>query len=114
MAYRRLAAVIRNSDGSPARAIAAATEAYAHRDRLPEYERDLATGSYNDIVMNDPPRAIQAYRLALTIAPNDPVALTNLGHMLNEEREYTAAESPLTRAIAEQRCSVSCRITTCS
>ena len=101
MAYRKLAVVLGNSRGSRDRAITAATEAYVHRDRLPDHERDLATAFYYQSVDKNLPQAIIAYRAALEMQPSDPIALTDLGDVFLAQRRYADAESLLTR-VTEQ------------
>jgi serine/threonine-protein kinase len=44
MAWRKLAVILGNTGGSATRQVAAATQAFQHRDRLPAVERALATG----------------------------------------------------------------------
>jgi len=97
MAYRKLAVVIGNSRGSRDRAMAAATEAFVHRDRLPDHERDLAAAFYHQSVDKNLPQAIIAYRAALELQPSDPIALTDLGDVFLAQRQYADADSLLTR-----------------
>ena len=46
MAWRKLAVTLGNTGAPPSLQVAAATQAFQHRDRLPELERDLATAYY--------------------------------------------------------------------
>ena len=93
MAYRKIAAVLGNERGSTEQIAAAATKAYAHRDRLPELERDLATAYYYNVVAWNPGGVVTAYHAALDLDPNNDVALNNLGLELMRERQFAAAES---------------------
>jgi len=100
MAYRKLAAMLRNMN-EPASAVnAAASAAYRHSDRLPPIERDLAVGEYCNTVERDPRRAIEAYRGALAIDPDQDVALANLSGVLMEHGEWAPAESLAARLLA--------------
>jgi len=101
MAYRKLAAIIGNTGGRRSEMIAVTTKAYEHRDRLPEVERDLTTARYYQDVDIDDDKGIAAYRAALAINPNDGIALTNLGIILQRHRRLAEAESLYSRAIAE-------------
>jgi tetratricopeptide (TPR) repeat protein len=98
MAWRKLAVELGNLQISPSRQIAAATKAYANRNRLPSLERDLATGYYFGFVDYDQDKVIAAYRSALTTDPDNIVALNNLAVQLINRRQYAQAESLATRA----------------
>jgi eukaryotic-like serine/threonine-protein kinase len=98
MAYRKLAAILGNIGGSATRAIGASTRAYAHRDRLPELERDLAVAWYHSLVDYNPSKVIAAYRSALTIDPDNTIALNNLAGELSAARRWAEAETLATRA----------------
>jgi eukaryotic-like serine/threonine-protein kinase len=98
MAWRKLAVQLGNLQISPSRQVAAATNAYAHRDRLPSLERDLATGYYFSTVEYDQDKVIAAYRSALTTDPDNVVALNNLAIQLIIRRQYAQAESLTIRA----------------
>jgi len=99
MAWRKLSVVLSNSGGSGASAIDAATRAYAHRDRLPERERYQTTAFYYWKVENDRDKAIAAYRSVLGIDPEDLSGLVNLAGLLNEKRQYAAAETLAVQAV---------------
>ncbi len=99
MAHRKLAVILGNIGGSTARAIAAASRAFAHRDRLPELERQLAVAYYYSRVDFDPAKVIAAYRAVLAVDPDNPVAVNNLGLMLNRQRRWVEAESLLARGL---------------
>ena len=93
MAYRKLAVLLGNMGGNETGQVAAATRAYSHRDRLPELEADLTTGYYHQFVDYDPAKTIAAYRAALSINPDNTVALNNLAVTLVNGREWVEAES---------------------
>jgi tetratricopeptide (TPR) repeat protein len=97
MAYRKLAVIMGNL-GHEAERTAAATHAYAHRDRLPELESDLTIGYYHQFVDYDPPKVVAAYRAALSVDPDNLVALNNLAVALQQERHWPEAESLAVRA----------------
>jgi len=98
MAYRKLAVILGNVGGNEAGQVAAATRAYSHRDRLPELEADLTTAYYHQFVDYDPAKAIAAYRAALSINPDNTVALNNLSVALQHGRQWVEAESLAVRA----------------
>src|SRR5437899_4322254 len=100
MAYRTLAVVLSNSDGAQSRIVAAATQAFRHRDRLTPLERDLAEAYYYTRVEYDPTKVEVAYRAALEQDPENGVALNNLALHFNELRRFAEAESLTTRGIA--------------
>src|SRR5437764_2168074 len=99
MAYRKLAAVLSNSGGAPSRIIAAATQAFRHRDRLTPFERDLAEAYYYTRVDYDPPKTEAAYRGALEQQPENGVPLNNLSLLFNSLRRFAEAESLAVRGI---------------
>jgi tetratricopeptide (TPR) repeat protein len=99
MAWRKLSVALGNSGGSGASATDAATRAYTHRDRLPERERYQTTAFYFWKVENDRDKAVAAYRSVLGIDPEDLAALVNLAGILNDGRQYLAAESLAHRAL---------------
>jgi eukaryotic-like serine/threonine-protein kinase len=98
MAYRKLAVLYGNLGGHEADQVAAATRAYSHRDRLPELEGDLTAGYYHQFVDYDRDAGIAAYRAALSIDPDNMVALNNLAVELMRRRQYVEAESLALRA----------------
>ena len=98
MAYRKLAVQYGNLGGHEADQIAAATRAYAHRDRLPELESDLASGYYHQFVDYDADAVVASYRAALSVDPDNSVALNNLAVQLARRRQYAEAESLAIRA----------------
>jgi eukaryotic-like serine/threonine-protein kinase len=98
MAWRKLAVVLGNTESSPTRQAAAATQAYRHRDRLPALERGLAIAYYHDFVDSDPAKVTAAYRDVLRINPDNLIALNNLSISLMDQRRYVEAESLAGRA----------------
>jgi len=93
MAYRKLAVVLSNAGGAQSRIAAAATQAFRHRDRLTQFERDLADAYYYTRVEYDPAKTEAAYRAALEQQPENGVALNNLALLFNERRRFAEAES---------------------
>ncbi|MGE3525784.1 MAG: protein kinase, partial [Gemmatimonadales bacterium] len=100
MAWRKLAVVVGNSQGSLADEVEAATQAYRHRDRLPELERYQTIAYYYFSADYDPEKVVSAYRSILAIDPDETTALNNISILLNRDRRYAEAESLATRAIA--------------
>jgi tetratricopeptide (TPR) repeat protein len=92
MAYRKLGVLLTNTGNTSAGA-AAATRAFAHRDRLPELEANLATAYYYYHVDYDRPKVIAAYRAALSIDPDNTASLNNLSIALQDARQFAEAES---------------------
>ncbi len=105
MAWRKLAVLLGNTRTSASRQVAAATNAFRFRDRLPTLERDLTAGYYYYSVEYDPSKAMAAYRSVLASDPENLPALNNLAILLSEDRHYAEAESLLTRAMALGRSS---------
>ena len=99
MAYRKLAVTIDNAGLSPARSIAATRQAYAHRDRLPDIERELADAYYHTNADYDEPKVVSAYRSVLSLDPDNDVALNNLAIVYIKQRRFAEAESLATRAM---------------
>ncbi len=100
MAYRKLAAVFSNTGASFTQLVAASTRAFQLRDRLPPLERDLTTAWYYQNVEYDPARAIAAYRSVLDRDSTNSIAVTDLVLVLDQTRDYAAAESLAVRGIA--------------
>ncbi len=98
MAHRKLAVALSNLNRDPQRQLEAATRAYAHRDRLPEIERGLATGYYYGSVDLDRAKEGAAYRSVLARNPDNIVALNNLAINLFAGGRFAAAESLALRA----------------
>jgi eukaryotic-like serine/threonine-protein kinase len=103
MAWRKLAVLLGNANSSASRQVAAATNAFRFRDRLPALERDLTAGYYYTFVDHDQAKAMAAYRSVLASNPENLPALNNLAVLLSEGRHYAEAESLLTRAMAGGR-----------
>jgi eukaryotic-like serine/threonine-protein kinase len=98
MAHRKLAVALSNISRDPQRQVEAATRAFAHRDRLPEIERGLATGYYYGTVDIDRPREAAAYRSVLARDAENIVALNNLSINLSAAGRFAEAESLALRA----------------
>jgi eukaryotic-like serine/threonine-protein kinase len=98
MAWRQLAVLLGNTNASASRQVAAATQAYRHRDRLPAGEREHATAYYHQFVDVDPEKVIAAYRAVLATDSTDVVALNNLAIALIDQKRYAEAESLAVRA----------------
>ena len=104
MAWRKLGVVYTNQ-GDDESAKKPLTRAFQFRDRLPDRERYLATGSYYSSVGLDNEKAAAAWRAALAIDSMDVVATNNLAVALqskvtrSEPSSSTAVRSPpVTRA----------------
>jgi eukaryotic-like serine/threonine-protein kinase len=95
MAYRKLSIML-DSDSEKA---AAATQAFLHRDRLPEIERYLVTGRYYETADYDWEKAVSAYRSALERDPANAYGLDNLAFRLFLRRRYREAETLLVRVM---------------
>jgi tetratricopeptide (TPR) repeat protein len=100
MAHRKIAVILGNTGASTEEWVAAATRAFAHRDRLPELEREQASGYYYDVVDYDPGKAMAAYRRVLELDPDNGVARTNLGLDYMWQRQFGVAESLFARGLA--------------
>ncbi|HUL69761.1 MAG TPA: protein kinase [Gemmatimonadales bacterium] len=92
MAYRKLAVVYDNSGADRSLVIAATTKAYAHRDRLPEIERNQTVAYYFWDVDWRPDKIEAAYRAVLEVNPDEPTALNNLSLLLAQYRQWPEAE----------------------
>jgi tetratricopeptide (TPR) repeat protein/tRNA A-37 threonylcarbamoyl transferase component Bud32 len=99
MAWRKLAVAYSNSGSGQALVNDAATRAYAHRDRLPEMERDQTVAFYFWRVENDRDKAAEAYRAVLRLDPDNLNALVNLSNILTSQRQWAEAESLGIRAV---------------
>jgi eukaryotic-like serine/threonine-protein kinase len=100
MAYRKLGVILGNQGRQPARRIEASTRAYELRDRLTERERYLTIAQYHSGVTGDRDQAILAYRSLLSLSPEDPTALNNLGFQYSRQRDWARAEEHYRRAWA--------------
>jgi tetratricopeptide (TPR) repeat protein len=103
MAYRKLAVMFGNLGGNDAAQIAAATRAFDHRERLPELERQLATGYYYQFVHDDPAKAVASYRSALDVDRDNTIAMNNLSVALQNSRQWVEGESLAVRAMRLRR-----------
>jgi tetratricopeptide (TPR) repeat protein/tRNA A-37 threonylcarbamoyl transferase component Bud32 len=92
MAWRKLGVVLGNAQAPASQMTEAATQAYQHRDRLPDVERYLTIAYYHDVVDNDVDQEVAAYRSVLAINPDEVTALNNLSIALTRRREYPEAE----------------------
>jgi len=98
----RLAVMLYDARASDSAFAAAMTEAFRHRDRLPEIERYLAMGryyEYYDRADDDGRQAIAAYRAVLELDPDNVIALNDLSRVLTEGRRYQEAETLAVRAM---------------
>ncbi|HVP69872.1 MAG TPA: hypothetical protein VMS45_01030, partial [Gemmatimonadaceae bacterium] len=93
MAWRKLAVLMSNANGSMTKVVDASTRAYQHRDRLPELEKQAATAWYYDLVDHDSNKQIAAYRAMLAIDPDNTIPLNNLAMALYLRGQYPEAES---------------------
>lgn len=99
-AWRLLAVVYNNADGSSTNQIRAATRAYELRDRLTERERLIATAYYHSNVLYDNQAAIAAYRTLLDTHPTDRIALNNIALVYARLGRHDEAEAALRTAVA--------------
>ncbi len=93
MAWRKLAVVLGNTQGSSDQETAATTKAYEHRDRLPEIERQVTTAYYYNIVDYKPDELEAAYRRILAVDPTNDIASNNLSLFLAQRSRFVEAES---------------------
>ncbi|UCD24738.1 MAG: protein kinase [Gemmatimonadota bacterium] len=100
MAYRKTAIILNNEGEQRARAVAAATRAYDHRDRLTERERYLVTAAYHSVVTGNRDQVISAYRTVLDMYPDDTYALNNLGVIYGQLRDFGRASDLYGQALA--------------
>ena len=98
MAWRKLAVMLGNTRAPNSQQVAAATRAFQHRDRLPQVEREQATGYYYTNVEYEPARTVAAYRSLLGVDPDNLPALNNLAVVLIDQHQWAEAESLVTRA----------------
>jgi eukaryotic-like serine/threonine-protein kinase len=99
MAWRKLAALYFNMGAGTAHQIDASRRAFRHPERLPPLERALTEAYYYTNANYQPEKAIAAYRAALDISPDDPVATNNLGQAYNREGRFAEGESVLWRGL---------------
>jgi eukaryotic-like serine/threonine-protein kinase len=98
MAHRKIAVVLTNMQVRRADAVQAFRRAYELRDRLPDVERELASGVYHSNVIGDVAASASAYERAVAIDSVNIVALNNLGmiyrvlgRLEDAERAYESA-----------------------
>jgi tetratricopeptide (TPR) repeat protein len=99
MAYRKLAIVLNNNDERRARAVEAATKAYAYRDRLTDRERYMVIAAYHSVVTGNRDQVISAYRTLLDLYPDDTYALNNLGVIYSQLHDHARAADLYARAL---------------
>jgi tetratricopeptide (TPR) repeat protein len=99
MAYRKLAIVLNNNDERRARAVEAATRAYAYRDRLTDRERYLVIAAYHSVVTGNRDQVISAYRTLLELYPDDTYALNNLGVIYSQLNDHARAADLYNRSL---------------
>ena len=99
MAWRKLGVTFGNRFQERSREVEALTQAFEHRDRLPERERYLAMAAYYDGVTREQAKSITAYENLLDLNPDDDWALNNLGIQHNENRDFERAAELFERAI---------------
>lgn len=73
-------------------------KAVAHQDRLSERERYLTLGTYYTVATYERERAIAVYRTMLDVYPDDYGALTNLGWLYSDLRDFDRALDLFQRA----------------
>jgi tetratricopeptide (TPR) repeat protein len=103
MAHRKLAVLLGNLQRDQQRRVEAAARAYAHRDRLPDIERELAVAYYHRVVDVNPLRESAAYRAVLARDPDNVIALNNLSIAVGSMGRFAEAESLALRAAAVGR-----------
>jgi len=105
MAWRKLGVVYTNL-GDAESAKKPLTRAFQFRDRLPDRERYLATGSYYSSVGLDNEKAAAAWRAALAIDSMDVVATNNLAVALQQQGDSLGALHYYGRALTTRDSSV--------
>ena len=105
MAWRKLGVVYTNQGDAEA-AKKPLTRAFQFRDRLPDRERYLATGSYYSSVGLDNEKAAAAWRAALAIDSMDVVATNNLAVALQQQGDSLGALHYYGRALTARDSSV--------
>ena len=105
MAWRKLGVVYSNQ-GNIEAAKKPLTRAYQFRDRLPDRERYLATGSYYSTVGLDNDKAVAAWRAVLDIDSLDPVAANNMAVALQAQGDSAGAVTYYARSLTARDSSV--------
>lgn len=99
-AYRKLGVAL-TALGRQGEARDAFRRAYAHRDRLPAYERTQTVGSYH-LGQGDLEAAAAEYEAHLIAHPRESRVLNNLAHAYLNQRRYDTAETIALRLIEER------------
>jgi tetratricopeptide (TPR) repeat protein len=99
MAYRKLAVILRNAAEQRARSVWAAEMAYKYRDHLTDRERYHVIAAYHMVVTGNCDEEIANYRNVLDRYPDDTYALTNLGVIYSDLRDFGRAAEYARRAI---------------
>jgi TolB-like protein len=89
--YRLMANAL--PQGERARVIDALTRAYEFRDRLADWERYKTEGIYYARVTGDQQRAAAAYRMVLSLRPDEFASMVNLAVVLDNLRQFAEAEA---------------------
>ena len=100
MAYRKLGVVLVFANRERSRIDAASTKAFELRDRLPPLERALTVAAYYTIALDEPDRAIDAYRAVLEMDSTNSMAINNQAYLLLRKRHWADAEVLFRRVIA--------------
>ncbi len=99
-AWRALGVYYFNTGSPRSKQIEAATQAFTHRNRLPELERLNTEAYYYSSVARDNDQAERAYRAILARRPQSPAALNNLSLIYARRRQWAAAETLLVRGLS--------------
>jgi tetratricopeptide (TPR) repeat protein len=100
MAWRGLGVHYFNTQAPRSKIVEAATNAFRHRDRLPQLERHLTEAYYYFAVTREDDLAERAYRAVLERRPDDIPSLNNLSLSYTRHRRWAGAESLLLRGLA--------------
>jgi eukaryotic-like serine/threonine-protein kinase len=100
MAHRKTGIIVINRGLGFDRAASAFESAYRHRDRLSARERHLTEAAYYTYVTLQLDEAKAAYRMVLTLDPDNETALNNLAVQLMNSEELVEAEALLRHALA--------------
>ena len=93
LAWRKLAAALRNSRGFPASADSASERAFRLADRLPEVEKQLVRGAYydNHRVQSDRGKALAAYQAIYGMDSLHRITTNQLARIYADRREYDSS-----------------------
>ncbi len=104
MAWRKIAVMYTLLPDARAQALAAASTAYRHRERLSDDERDLTDALYFTFGPSpDPEKAAGAYEQLLARDSLNSTALNNLGAYYSSVRQYDKAMAMFLRAASLPR-----------